>query len=379
MPDRRRPRLWRTLVAAAQTAADRLADGAEALADGLRRLGHGRAPAPPADPRLAGVDPALAAYVAAREPDWFDLEVPAETGRGSRGDEAGAAESPRDAGPPRYAEAPRDAAAPRVSFSRPTPDGRSRPPQPTGATSRAEAATARARPEPRAEDEADTRGETRGNTDGDAGAVAATANATAAGAPGGAPPAVGDGDALPGALDHPAPPPERPASVPVSAAGLAGVATSLARAAAAHRPAPPPDTEETGAAGTAPSLFRPFATPPRRVSVADDTPSADSGDSDHPGLPPVPPPQDLARRGAVPPEPAPDGPAQAPDRPGRAGRGIHPVLVPPTRRPAPAPVAAAPWPELPPPATPEPQPAVAVSAWAAASARDALVDEQRSR
>ena len=76
MPDGRRPSLWPRLVGAAQTALDRAADGVEALADGLRSLGRGRAPAPPVDARLTGVDPAIAAYVSAREPEWFSLQVP---------------------------------------------------------------------------------------------------------------------------------------------------------------------------------------------------------------------------------------------------------------------------------------------------------------
>ena len=32
-------------------------------------------PQPPTDPRLAGVDPAIAAYVAAQDPEWFSFDV----------------------------------------------------------------------------------------------------------------------------------------------------------------------------------------------------------------------------------------------------------------------------------------------------------------
>ncbi|MFH8251391.1 hypothetical protein ACH3VR_13545 [Microbacterium sp. B2969] len=76
MPDRRRPRLWTRLVAVARAALVRLADGADALADGMRAVARERAPARPDDPRLAGVDPAIAAYVASRDPEWFSLDVP---------------------------------------------------------------------------------------------------------------------------------------------------------------------------------------------------------------------------------------------------------------------------------------------------------------
>ena len=41
MPERRRPGLWKTLVAAAQTAIDRVADGVDALADGVEALADG--------------------------------------------------------------------------------------------------------------------------------------------------------------------------------------------------------------------------------------------------------------------------------------------------------------------------------------------------
>src|SRR4051794_30594809 len=86
MPDRRRPGLWQRLVGAAETAIDRVADGVEALADGLRSLGRGRAPAPPVDARLTGVDPAIAAYVSTRDPEWFSLQVPDDAATASRSD-----------------------------------------------------------------------------------------------------------------------------------------------------------------------------------------------------------------------------------------------------------------------------------------------------
>ncbi|GAA1974956.1 hypothetical protein [Microbacterium pumilum] len=75
MPDGRRPGLWKTLVAAAQTAFDRVADGLELAAEGLRSLGSERAPVLPKDPRLAGVDPGIAAYVAAQDPEWFSFDL----------------------------------------------------------------------------------------------------------------------------------------------------------------------------------------------------------------------------------------------------------------------------------------------------------------
>ncbi|MCR2815102.1 hypothetical protein [Microbacterium jiangjiandongii] len=83
MRERRRPGLRRVLGAAARRGLGRIADGVDtvahsvaALAGGLRSLARTGSPGPPIDPRLADVEPNLAAYVSARDPVWFSFDAP---------------------------------------------------------------------------------------------------------------------------------------------------------------------------------------------------------------------------------------------------------------------------------------------------------------
>lgn len=70
MPERRAPHRWRRVGAAAL-------ELAAAIADALRAsLGRPPKRDEPVDARLEGLEPALADYIARRDPEWFELRLP---------------------------------------------------------------------------------------------------------------------------------------------------------------------------------------------------------------------------------------------------------------------------------------------------------------
>ena len=397
MPEGRRPSLWTRLVGAARIAVDRAADGVEALADGLRSLGRGRDPAPPMDARLTGVDPAIAAYVSARDPEWFSLEVPedVETDAGGRGFMAGPPE-PCAAGADRRRSGPED--PPRVFFPA--------PPRKAGA----------------------------GDSQTEQGTVEPTVTTGGSGAsavpPGNARERAVSGDAEPRvAFPRPVGEPHGRASAPKAAPRSAAVpgdqvpeasppsrksVPAPARSEAARDETTNSDARAPRVAAPLPEVPEPTASPIRRSPAPPSTTAGrasaprwerDRGSAPRSGIDERGrAPRTTTARSSERPRPAaattsaartPEGAAAtsdprhlthpAPTPPEAMPRGIRPSPAPmPSLSDRPSssavPARTSPWPELPPRREDEPRDESAGAlAWAAASRTDVLVDEQRSR
>jgi hypothetical protein len=391
MPERRRPGLWKTLVAAAQTAIDSVADGvdaladrAEALADGLRSLGHGgRAPTPPVDPRFAGMDPALAAYVAARDPVWFSMDmqggqVLAEGSIPSAlGDEETALFAPSVvsvSNPPLAPSlpAPRDRAVRRDQPSAAElPGGRPVHPPRVGFRPGRKVSD-HATPSDRSEPRPDALPSFR--------RAAAEAEAGRVGGMTGAP----RDDSTPAqpAAAPPAPRPGAAAAFPSSSPGSARTkADAETTPASAERASAPPVAADAAIRPETPSSE---AASSVRIAAVETVTETSRTRSDAPA--PAPWPSFESPRASSPSFPE-RSVTSAPGRtehaePNRDDRRWAPISTPRTsqpRRQSSRSAAPAPWPELPPPQWTAPVASGGgLLAWSSPSASDVLVDEQRS-